>query len=263
MSRVITWSVVALLAVSGIGWAEDAAAGPASSESPPRSARKAMAEALGFELDTDSPPEILEQSRPKYPEGAFAKCIQGTVVVQIAIDATGRVSDAEVVDSIPALDKAALKCVRRWRFKPAEKGGVPVGTVATAPVSFRAYTEFCRRSDADAAQAAAEAWLELVDRADYSASWEQAASVAKSQTTREQWQASMASMRAAREIVSRKLKSRSDTYENPGLSPCSYRGKYVVLMYAAGLAGEDEADETLVTIRDTGAVWRVAGYSLR
>jgi protein TonB len=55
----------------------------------------------------------------------------------IVIDSVGHVSDAEVLESIPVLDEAALKCVRTWRFKPALKNGQPVSTLALSPLTFR------------------------------------------------------------------------------------------------------------------------------
>ena len=98
---------------------------------------RAKAEALGCTLDPDEAPQPVKITRPDYPKAARKARIQGTVVVMIVIDANGRVSEAEVVESKPGLDDAALKCVKGWRFRPAQKAGVPVGTVAMAPVSFR------------------------------------------------------------------------------------------------------------------------------
>jgi protein TonB len=59
------------------------------------------------------------------------------VKVEILIDKTGRVAKTRVVKSIPELDAAALECVRDWVFQPAQKGGQPVSTVASAPVTFK------------------------------------------------------------------------------------------------------------------------------
>jgi TonB family protein len=57
--------------------------------------------------------------------------------VEILIDKTGGVAKARVVKSIPELDEAALQCVRDWVFRPAQKAGEPVATVASAPVTFK------------------------------------------------------------------------------------------------------------------------------
>ena len=48
----------------------------------------------------------------------------------------GEVKDVKVVRSIPELDEAAMAAVRRWRFKPGTKNGVPVATWVAIPVRF-------------------------------------------------------------------------------------------------------------------------------
>ena len=90
-------------------------------------------------MDYDQPPKLLKQTRPQYPQEAFVKKIEGTVVVEIMIDASGRVIRARVIQSIPALDAAALQTVYQWVFAPAMKHGRPVATVAHAPVGFRIF----------------------------------------------------------------------------------------------------------------------------
>jgi protein TonB len=90
-------------------------------------------------LDYDQPPRPIKMPRPVYPQEAFVKKIEGTVLVEILIDASGNVIRASVVQSIPALDQAALQSVYQWRFSPAMKKGRPVATIAQAPVSFRIF----------------------------------------------------------------------------------------------------------------------------
>jgi protein TonB len=89
--------------------------------------------------DYDRPPRPLHMPRPEYPNEAFVKKVEGTVVVQILIDEHGRVAEARVVRSIPMLDEAALGAVRTWAFIPAFRGGQPVASIAMAPVTFRIY----------------------------------------------------------------------------------------------------------------------------
>jgi TonB family protein len=85
----------------------------------------------------DQPPRLSRQTKPRYPLNAFNQRIQGTVGLDILIDAQGRVARADVRVSIPELDQAALECVREWQFEPARRGGRPVPTLATAPINFR------------------------------------------------------------------------------------------------------------------------------
>jgi TonB family protein len=86
--------------------------------------------------DWDQPPRLLRGTRPDYPPRAFQNRIQGTVMLEISIDEMGAVSEARVVESIPALDQAAIDCVQQWRFSPARRGGVAVPTLARAPITF-------------------------------------------------------------------------------------------------------------------------------
>jgi protein TonB len=92
--------------------------------------------AKGVHQDYDQPPVPLHITQPRYPPEAFNKGISGTVELEILIDKTGRVAKTRVVRSIPELDAAAIRCVTKWRFRPAQKGGEPVASVASAPVTF-------------------------------------------------------------------------------------------------------------------------------
>jgi protein TonB len=87
-------------------------------------------------LDWDQGPRLLRQTKPHYPKDAFVKKIEGTVELDIVIDASGRVADARVVRSIPLLDAAAIECVKEWLFAPATKNGRPVATLAKTPIRF-------------------------------------------------------------------------------------------------------------------------------
>ena len=90
-------------------------------------------------MDYDQPPRPIKMTRPQYPQEAFVKKIEGTVEVEILIDANGRVVSARVVRSIPLLDAAAVQTVYQWVFSPAVKNGRPVATRAMAPVTFRIF----------------------------------------------------------------------------------------------------------------------------
>lgn len=91
----------------------------------------------GAVVDYDQPPRLLRQTQPKYPQEAFVKKVEGTVTLEVLIDASGRVARARVMDSVPLLDQAAIQCVMQWAFSPAIKHGRPVPVVANIPVTFR------------------------------------------------------------------------------------------------------------------------------
>ena len=60
-----------------------------------------------------------------------------TVYIEALIDRRGVVSFARVKQGIPMLNEAALDCVRRWRYRPAEFEGHPFGFRLTIPVDHR------------------------------------------------------------------------------------------------------------------------------
>jgi TonB family protein len=83
---------------------------------------------------------ILAPSRVnmgQYPPEMLATGIQGQVVAEILVDASGSVSDANVVRSESALlDEAALQAVRNWRFTPTRVDGQPVPVKMKVTVNF-------------------------------------------------------------------------------------------------------------------------------
>jgi protein TonB len=93
----------------------------------------------GAVLDYDSPPQLVRQTKPSYPQEAFVKKVEGEVELEILIDPFGRVVGTRVLRSIPLLDAAAVACVREWTFRPAVRRGVPVATLARAPIGFTLY----------------------------------------------------------------------------------------------------------------------------
>jgi len=81
-------------------------------------------------------PDVLPQNaadwKQPYPPEAKAKEIEGVVVLRVQIDEEGNVTDATVVKGLGfGLDEASVAALKRFKFKPATKDGVPVGTIIT------------------------------------------------------------------------------------------------------------------------------------
>src|SRR5262245_38907422 len=68
---------------------------------------------------TETLPEAIHVVTPEYPPAARAAHIDGTVLIQVLVDAKGRVVETMIVKSIPALDHAADDAVRKYVFRPA------------------------------------------------------------------------------------------------------------------------------------------------
>ena len=67
---------------------------------------------------------------PEYPRVALTRGIEGYVVLEFTVDASGAVRDPYVLHAQPAgiFDKAALRAVKRYKYTPRRVGGraVPV-----------------------------------------------------------------------------------------------------------------------------------------
>ncbi|MGA2271970.1 MAG: energy transducer TonB [Bryobacteraceae bacterium] len=85
-----------------------------------------------------SAPVLLFKKEPEYSEEARKAKYQGTVVLAIEVDPSGRAVNPRVVRSLGlGLDEKALEAVRQWKFKPGYKDGKPVTVAATIEVNFR------------------------------------------------------------------------------------------------------------------------------
>ncbi len=81
-------------------------------------------------------PRKIKDVKPNYPLLAQSAHIQGVVTIEAVIGPNGKVTDARVIRSIPALDQAALDAVRQWEFTPTLLSGVAVPVIMTVWVKF-------------------------------------------------------------------------------------------------------------------------------
>jgi TonB family protein len=70
--------------------------------------------------------KAISKPQPAYPPLALAARAQGTVVVQILVDESGRVISASAVSGHPLLQQAAVTAARQARFSPTLLSGQPV-----------------------------------------------------------------------------------------------------------------------------------------
>lgn len=79
------------------------------------------------------------QPKPHYP--AFARRLghEGRVVIRVQVLSSGAVGTARIEHSsgYAALDEAALATIKRWRFRPAQRGGRSVDATVNVPISFK------------------------------------------------------------------------------------------------------------------------------
>lgn len=85
-------------------------------------------------------PVLVRDVKPVYPSSAMEGRQQGRVVLALVVKTDGTVGKVRVVERLsPALDAAAVKAARQWRFKPGTRNGkaVPVETTAEMTFSLR------------------------------------------------------------------------------------------------------------------------------
>lgn len=72
----------------------------------------------------------------EYPAAAAARGIAGIVIVGVTLKADGSVRKAEIVESIPELDSAALDTVKKMRFEKTLVTGQPIEVSFFVPARF-------------------------------------------------------------------------------------------------------------------------------
>jgi protein TonB len=79
---------------------------------------------------------LLKKTAPVYPPIAKAARVEGMVVLQATISASGTIENLRVVSGHPMLQQAALDAVRYWRYRPYLLNGQPVEVDTTVNVVF-------------------------------------------------------------------------------------------------------------------------------
>lgn len=117
--------------------ARRAAATAMRNDSPAR--RLGKDEQVTYDLRAlDSFPEPTAQTAPLYPFELRRSGLKGEATVEFVVAPDGSVTDAFGVDGThPAMVDAAVAALKRWKFKPGMKGGVPVAARMQVPVQFQ------------------------------------------------------------------------------------------------------------------------------
>ncbi|HLB73077.1 MAG TPA: DUF4019 domain-containing protein [Sedimentisphaerales bacterium] len=111
-----------------------------------------------------------------------------------------------------------------------------------------------------AAIEAAEAWLKILDAAQYAKAMEEAAEYLRNSVAKEQWEQFLMMPRArCGKLVSRKLLSKEYTTEIPN-APA---GQYVTIHYQTRFQNRTAAVETITPMLEKDGKWRVSGYYIK
>lgn len=80
---------------------------------------------LMLALAAQAAPKIVKKVPPEFPAEASKKGIStGTVKAKLVIEADGKVSDVEILESEPkrVFDRAVKAALMEWKFEAGEKG---------------------------------------------------------------------------------------------------------------------------------------------
>jgi protein TonB len=80
----------------------------------------------------------LVQPKPVYSNASRRANEQGTAMIRVLVDVTGRPAQVSLQSSsgYPALDQSALSAVRAAQFRPYIQGGLPQAVLVVVPIRF-------------------------------------------------------------------------------------------------------------------------------
>jgi protein TonB len=81
-------------------------------------------------------PKVISSPPPAFPDLARSQGVQGTVVMDALIDATGTVAAVKVISGPLTLRQAAMDALRRWKYQPARLNGQPTSVHISVNINF-------------------------------------------------------------------------------------------------------------------------------
>ncbi|NNH76474.1 energy transducer TonB [Acinetobacter sp. ANC 5380] len=105
---------------------------PAEKPAPPAAQNLPVSEAKGYA-------GYLSNPAPEYPEIALERGWEGSVLLRVKVSASGSPLSVEVKQGSgkKALDDAALRTVKRWKFSPAMRGSTAIEGWVDVPINFK------------------------------------------------------------------------------------------------------------------------------
>ncbi|MDY7219328.1 energy transducer TonB [Denitrificimonas sp. JX-1] len=102
------------------------------------SSAKATEQPVGQEVLSKQPRFASTPAAPVYPAQARRRQQQGTVWLDVRLDARGQLLELQLLHSsgVKSLDQAALAAVKKWQFLPEQQGGIGVPSRVHIPIEF-------------------------------------------------------------------------------------------------------------------------------
>ena len=101
---------------------------------PPPAAQPSGPAPVGGEV---SQPRLISSVLPVYPFAARDAHVEGDVVIDTQISASGLVTHMKVISGPAMLREAALEALRRWKYQPSKLDGKPVAVQMLVTIRFR------------------------------------------------------------------------------------------------------------------------------
>ncbi len=91
--------------------------------------------------EVDQKPRVIRSVPPRYPFEAQQKGIEGRVTVRFVVDSTGQAQEPEIAKVEPKevegiFEESALAVIKRYKFRPAMKGGKAVDCIVNLPIKY-------------------------------------------------------------------------------------------------------------------------------
>ncbi len=118
-----------------------AAAAPAREPAPVAATPSASAPTTAPTSDVAAmtAPQPISKIAPDYPPQARSRRVEGFVELEFRVATNGNAEDIRVLRSQPEglFDRNAVRALMRWKFKPAERNGVPEAATTRTTMNFR------------------------------------------------------------------------------------------------------------------------------
>ncbi|MDO6426969.1 DUF4019 domain-containing protein [Thalassotalea sp. 1_MG-2023] len=106
---------------------------------------------------------------------------------------------------------------------------------------------------------AGKAWLNIIDKANYTKSWQEADPLFKEQLAKQKWDEALKGVRTPLgKVNSREVLTHKEYDSLPNMP----KGDYIVIQYKTSFSNKKEAVET-VTLSKSSGQWRAVGYFIQ
>ncbi|HXS95988.1 MAG TPA: energy transducer TonB [Candidatus Limnocylindrales bacterium] len=91
---------------------------------------------MAFTVEAHRSRFLIEHAEPAYPPAAIAQEIEGTVTLDVRVDADGGIECVTVRSGNPILAEVAVAAVRQWKYEGLKINGSPVAVVTDVEMTF-------------------------------------------------------------------------------------------------------------------------------